>query len=75
MTALVAALTIAAPIAIASWIALRTTRPRARHAAQTRADMLARAWAEAWRPGPGDHATALRLRRDLRRWIPRKRLP
>ena len=75
MTAVVAALTIAAPIAFTAWVVLGRTPRRGRHEARTRADLLADAWTSAWRPGPGDRATALRLRRDMRRWLPRKRLP
>ncbi len=74
MIALIAALTVAAPVAVTAWVALHATRPRARHA-RTRDEMAADAWTQVWRPGPGDRATVLRLRRDLRRWIPRRKLP
>lgn len=54
----------------------RRARRCGRHArARALDDFTASAWIQAWRPTRADHAAALRLRRDLRRWIPRRRLP
>ena len=37
--------------------------------ARARDELAAEAWAQPWRPGPGDRLAVLRLRRGMRRWI------
>ena len=81
----VAAIVIAAVIILIAIAALGVLYPvdsarraarRGRHArARALDDLAASAWIQAWRPARADRAAALRMRRDLRRWIPRRRLP
>jgi len=80
----IAAIVIAAAITITAIIALGVLYPldkarrsarRGRHAKRALDDLAASDWIQTWRPTRADRATALRMRRDMRPWIPRRRLP
>lgn len=69
------AVLIVGPVILIIWAALRL-RPRHRDAITVRDhhhQAAADQWAQAWRPDRS--ADILRLRRDLRPWLPHRRLP
>lgn len=75
-----AALAISGTAALIAWAIWLHKPLRGRHRertliARTLEDLAADAWIQAWRPSCGDRLAVLRMRREMRRWIPRRRLP